>query len=86
VDRHIVFYAPVAAMSLFTNILIHPLGEQASSDLDVLASAVGIIRSIPLDNLSAFEVEHVESLSDFVIELIRLGNCAIWKAKKEQRS
>ncbi|KAG9249797.1 uncharacterized protein F5Z01DRAFT_684377 [Emericellopsis atlantica] len=83
---HIAFYAPIAAMSLFVNILIHPLGEGADSDLEHLTTAVGVIRSIPLGNLSADEIDYVQAMCDFMMELIRLGNCAIWKAKKDGRS
>ncbi|KAI6781573.1 C6 zinc finger domain-containing protein [Emericellopsis cladophorae] len=83
---HIAFYAPIAAMSLFVNILIHPLGERADSDLEHLTMAVGVIRSIPLGNLSADDIDYAQTMCDFMVELIRLGNCAIWKTKKDGRS
>lgn len=73
-------------MSLFINVLIHPLEGTSDSDLQHLGMAVGIIRRISLGNLSTVEVEYIEGLSEFIVELIRLGNCAIWKIKKEQRS
>ncbi|KAJ3459059.1 hypothetical protein MRS44_015132 [Fusarium solani] len=60
----VAFYPPVAAMSLFMNILIHPL---------ILA-----------DSLTTDDIEYLQEMNNFVAELVRLGNLAIWKAKKEE--
>ena len=76
----------MTAMSLFVNILIHPFGSSAQSDMETLSSAVGITRSIPTASLSIQEMEHIEEMGDFMTELARLGGCAIWKAKKEGKS
>ncbi|POR33856.1 Uncharacterized protein TPAR_05949, partial [Tolypocladium paradoxum] len=72
--RHISFYAPIAAMALFVNILIHPLDARAQPDLELLVAAVGIIQSIPLRALSSYETEHIQRLNDFIMELGRLGS------------
>lgn len=70
-------------MALFVDILIHPLGARARSDLEILHAAVGIIGSIPSRFLSSAETEHIHGLGDFLMDLFRLGNCAVWKAEKE---
>lgn len=80
---HISAYAPIAAMSLFTNILTHP-NTRAQSDLEILVAATGIIQSIPLNMLSNEQTEHIKDLNDFIMELVRLGNCAVWMAKRKQ--
>lgn len=72
-------------MSFFVNILIHPLDEATDSDLGLLVMAAGIVRDTPLRGLSVEGVEHVEGLNDFIMELARLANCAIWKAKRGLR-
>ncbi|KAH6972881.1 hypothetical protein BKA56DRAFT_592967 [Ilyonectria sp. MPI-CAGE-AT-0026] len=82
---HVVFYSTVAAMSMFTNILLHPLDTRVQLDIELLVSAVGIIRSMPLGTLTHDEVDHVQQTNDFIMELVRLGSCAISKAKREER-
>lgn len=72
-------------MSLFTNILLHPLDTRVQLDIELLVSAVGIIRSMPLGTLTHDEVDHVQQTNDFIMELVRLGSCAISKAKREER-
>lgn len=67
-------------MSLFVNVLVHPRSAQAQNDLTALAVAAGTIQSIPLNR--PHETERVKELGNFIMELVRLGNCAIWKAKK----
>lgn len=73
-------------MSLFVNILIHPFSTSAQSDIERLTAAVGIVQSIPLRELTAYETEHIQGLSGLIIELGRLASCAIWKAKKERQA
>lgn len=85
-DRHITLYSPIAAMSLFMNILIHPSDTRAQSDLEALVSAVGTFQSVPLGCLSTVEIGHVRELCSFIMELVMLGNSAIWKAKGEARN
>jgi hypothetical protein len=70
-------------MTLFVDILIHPHEVRAQPDLEALVAAVGVIQSLPLRGLTTYETEYISKLCDFVMELVRLGSCAIWKAKKE---
>lgn len=78
-------YAPMAAMPLFVNILIHPLGNPADNDLQILASIGNITRKIPTERLPVGEIEHIQEISEFVMELIRLSHSAAWKAKRGER-
>ena len=71
-------------MALFVDVLIHPLEARAQPDLEALVAAVGVIQSLPLCRLTTCEMVYVPKLCDFVMELVRLGSCAIWKAKKEE--
>lgn len=82
---HIISYAPMSVMSLFVNVLIHPLSSRASSDLAELVTAIGVIQSIPLADLSTNDIGKLQELNNFIMELVRLGNCAIWKAKRENK-
>jgi hypothetical protein len=78
-------YAPMAAMPLFMNILIHPLGHTADSDLHILSSISNITRKIPAERLSIEEIEHIREISEFVMELVRLSHSAAWKVKRGER-
>ncbi|KAF5688007.1 hypothetical protein FDENT_5061 [Fusarium denticulatum] len=78
-------YAPMAAMSLFMNILIHPLGSSADNDLHILSSISKITRRIPSDRLPMEEIEHIQEISEFVMELVRLSHSAAWKVKRGER-
>ncbi|KAG5746655.1 hypothetical protein H9Q69_011220 [Fusarium xylarioides] len=78
-------YAPMAAMPLFMNILIHPLGSSADNDLHILSSISKITRKIPSDRLPMEEIEHIQEISEFVMELVRLSHSAAWKVKRGER-
>ncbi|KAF3004661.1 hypothetical protein E8E14_000986 [Neopestalotiopsis sp. 37M] len=78
-------YAPMAAMPLFVNILIHPVGQPADSDLLILSSIGDITRNIPTARLSKDTIEQIQGIGEFVMELVRLGHSAAWKAKKGER-
>jgi hypothetical protein len=69
-------------MSLFTNLLLHPLSAQARQDLDILGTAIAIIQSMPVHVLTRDDIRHMQDLVEFVKELVRLGGCAIAKAKE----
>jgi hypothetical protein len=75
----------MAAMPLFVNILIHPLGSPADNDLQILASASNMTRKIPTEILSGEEIEQIQEIGEFVMELVRLCHSAAWKAKKGER-
>lgn len=72
-------------MSLFLNIVIHPLDAQASLDLELLISAANLIRNMSVRTLMQSEIDCVQELSNFVMRLVWLGTCAVTKAQKEQK-
>ncbi|WAO96976.1 Zn(2)-C6 fungal-type domain-containing protein [Fusarium falciforme] len=81
----VAFYPFVAAMSLFMNILIHPLDPQVQIDLEILASTISIFQNVPVQALTSDETEYIKEMNNFVTELVRLGNCALWKARREEK-
>ncbi|KAF4968318.1 hypothetical protein FSARC_4263 [Fusarium sarcochroum] len=80
----VVFYPTAAMISLFFNILMHPLHERAEEDLELLRSSGDLVNSIPVRRLTSHEVSYMKLVNDFVVELVRLGRSAITKATKEQ--
>lgn len=73
-------------MSLFLNIVIHPLDPQAQLDLELLMSAANTMRSIPARNLTQGEIARVHEESNFVMRLVWLGTCAMTKADREKKA
>lgn len=71
-------------MSIFFNILMHPLEDQAKVDLELLSSAADLVKSMPASRLTPHELAYMKLVNDFVAELIRLCNCAIAKATRER--
>ncbi|CAG9978768.1 unnamed protein product [Clonostachys byssicola] len=80
----VVFYSPVAVMSLFIDVLIHPNSDHAQSDMAALTTAMNMIQTIPADKISPTEAEHVQEIADFIMDCVRLGGRAIWKAKRNK--
>ncbi|KAH7191523.1 fungal-specific transcription factor domain-containing protein [Fusarium oxysporum] len=80
----IVFYPTAAMITLFFNLLMHPLDERAEQDLELLKSAADLVNSLPVQRLTPHEVSYMKDVNDFVLELVRLGRAAIAKATKEQ--
>lgn len=67
-------------MSLFVNILIHPVGDQAVADVASLALASKVINRLRTQGVTDFETKHNEQAGKFVTELLKLANGAILKA------
>ena len=78
-------YAPLAAMPLFLNILIHPLGNPTDNDLQILASVGNIAHHVLAERFSGEEIDHIQGVVEFVMELVRLCYSATWLAKKGER-
>ncbi|KAF5632725.1 transcriptional regulatory [Fusarium sp. NRRL 52700] len=83
---HIAVYPPVAAMALFMNLLLHPSDQRARKDLDLLVSCATLFQDMPIEDLTNDDMDCIQELNRFISELVRLGNSAIWKAKREWRS
>lgn len=70
-------------MTLFLHILAEPMAPQAQPDLELLSLAAELIRSMPLQRSTPREISHIKLVNDFLAELIRLGNCAILRTRRE---
>jgi hypothetical protein len=70
-------------MMLFLHILAEPSAPKAKADMELLSSAADLIRSMPIHRLTPHETGHIELVNDFITELVRLGNCAIFKTSRE---
>ncbi|PKK53567.1 hypothetical protein CI102_2058 [Trichoderma harzianum] len=77
---HAIIYPLVAAMSLFVNILIHPVGAQAVADVESLALASKVLNRLRTQTVTNYETKHNEQAGKFVAELLKLANGAILKA------
>lgn len=78
-----VFYPLSAVTTLFSNILKDPLSQQARLDLELLRSSAGVIRNMPIRTVTHYEALQVAAVSDAILEVVRLGHCAITKANFE---
>lgn len=61
--------------------MVHPDGDSSQTDLETLIQAVGTFQSIPLESLSSTETQEIQMLNEYIMELVRLASCAIWKDK-----
>ncbi|KAF3072862.1 hypothetical protein CFAM422_004706 [Trichoderma lentiforme] len=77
---HAVIYPLVAAMSLFVNILIHPVGAQAVADVESLVLASKVVSRLLTQTVTDYEAKHNEQAGKFIAELLNLANGAISKA------
>lgn len=76
-SRDTIFYPGVAAMSLFVNILIHPVSEQAHTDAKWLGLASKIIGALSKRACSRDQRKDVHEAGEFVAELLKLTRGAI---------
>ncbi|PYH91068.1 hypothetical protein BO71DRAFT_360203 [Aspergillus ellipticus CBS 707.79] len=83
--QFITFYSSIAAMSLFLNIIIHPLDSESRLDLELLISSANIVQNIPAHALTQNEVTRVQEIGSFMMRLVWLGTCAMTKAEKDKR-
>ncbi|KAK2033708.1 fungal-specific transcription factor domain-containing protein [Colletotrichum zoysiae] len=79
----VVFYPMSAILEIFCNLLLHPLQPQSEEDLELLKSVPVLVKRIRTRNLTEQEVAHVKMIDNFVAELIRLGKCAMVKARQD---
>ncbi|KAM6506949.1 hypothetical protein FALCPG4_018761 [Fusarium falciforme] len=77
------FYPTVAIITLFLNILMNPLDSQAQEDLELLASAADVFRLMPARQYTPQRLDQVQMMESFVVELARLGRCAVYKREAE---
>ncbi|KAF4433108.1 transcriptional activator Mut3p [Fusarium acutatum] len=79
-------YPMVAIITLFSNILMNPLGSQTHLDLKLLGIAAEMFRFMPINQYSPRKLEQKQILEGFVIELARLGQCAVRKSEAQYLS
>ncbi|RBR12137.1 uncharacterized protein FIESC28_08771 [Fusarium coffeatum] len=77
----VVFYPTAAMITIFFNILMHPLHGRAVADLELLRSAANLICELPISRLTSREVAHTKLVNEFATELVRLAKSAIARAK-----
>lgn len=67
-------------MSLFVNILIHPVGAQATADVTSIALASKVINRLRIETVTNYETKHNDQAGKFVTEILMLAKGAILKA------
>jgi hypothetical protein len=77
------FYATVAALSLFSDILGHPRSPQSMIGIQHLETTINIFRDKFRSRPSVGDLEQMYDTIDMVSELTRLGKCAIAKGATE---
>lgn len=83
--RMIIFYPMSAILTIFCSILANPLDPYVEEDLHLLKVVPDLVRDVRRRRTSEVEIAHMQTVTDFVAELIRLGHCAIEKARRSQR-
>lgn len=81
VHRMILFYPMTAIVTIFCNILTKPNEPNAKHDLTLLGAAPELIKKMRQRRLTPNELMHMTQVEEFIMELIRLGNCAIQRAQ-----
>ncbi|KAK1239118.1 hypothetical protein MKX08_006179 [Trichoderma sp. CBMAI-0020] len=77
---HSIVYPLVAAMSLFVNMLMHPVGPQAAADAESLALALDIVTRMRPSADSDCELMETGQAHQLITELSKLASAAILKA------
>ncbi|RWA08280.1 hypothetical protein EKO27_g6832 [Xylaria grammica] len=78
----IVFYANLAAVSLFIDILAHPQNTHSHTAINYLSHAINITQGLSTPTSTQGELKRIQQTNRFIMELIRLGSCAIAKAER----
>jgi len=79
--RRVIFYPTATMMTLFFHIFAKPSSPQAKADLELMSSTEKLIRNMPLPELTLRQTSHVQLLTKFVSDLVRLGDLAMLKAR-----
>lgn len=82
--RLVISYPMSATMTIFGNIMMHPLHPRSREDLQLLNITPELLKKMrPLD-WTPNELANMQIIESFVTELIRLGDHAITKATRDQ--
>jgi len=82
--RVVLFYAITAILTLFRNILHNPLDPEINHLMNILREVPDLMRRIPIRKLTLGEVIHLRFLDGFTTGLVRLCECAITKARRDE--
>lgn len=75
------FYPMTAIVTIFCNILAKPNELNAPDDLGLMGTAPELIKRMRQRRLTPNELMHMTQVEEFIMELIRLGRCAIQRAQ-----
>lgn len=64
--------------------MYNPINPNTDIDLELLNSAPMLIKQMRLQRLARDEMDQLRMIDDFVAELVRLANCAVFKARQER--
>ncbi|GKZ17467.1 hypothetical protein AbraIFM66951_004769 [Aspergillus brasiliensis] len=81
----IIFYPMSAILTIFCSILANPLDPYVEEDLHLLTVVPDLVRDVRRRRTSEVEIAHMQTVTNFVAELIRLGHCAIEKARRQSQ-
>ncbi|KAH8671688.1 hypothetical protein BX600DRAFT_459547 [Xylariales sp. PMI_506] len=79
----VLFYPMSAILTVFFSILLDPLHAQVEEDIEIIRSVPTFLNRIRVGRLTPGEILHGRLIEEFIVELIRLGTCAIQKARND---
>ncbi|RAL08596.1 transcription factor domain-containing protein [Aspergillus homomorphus CBS 101889] len=77
-----IFYAVTAVLALFRNVLKNPLGPRL---MTTLRGVPKLMQKFPIRTPTLSVIIHMQFLNNFTTELVRLGACAVSKARQDAR-
>ncbi|KAH6685987.1 fungal-specific transcription factor domain-containing protein [Plectosphaerella plurivora] len=81
VMRGMLFYPMMAALNIFCNILLDPLGPTVTDDLDLVKSTAELVKDLSKGAAVVGDEHWRPDLEIFITEFARLGQCAIDRAR-----
>ena len=84
--RFFVLYPIFASLTIFGNVLLSPLNPVAEEDTKLLEQVPGLIEGLRAKRMYAGDRARVEQVQEFVLELVRLAQLAVARARGEDRS
>lgn len=75
------FYPMMAALNIFCNILLDPLGPTVTDDLDLVKSTAELVKDLARGAAVIGDEHWRPDLEIFITEFARLGQCAIDRAR-----
>ncbi|EFW99469.1 c6 zinc finger domain containing protein [Grosmannia clavigera kw1407] len=82
----VVSYPMSATMTIFGNIMMHPLHPRSREDLQLLNITPELLKQMRPPDWTPNELANMQIIESFIAELIRLGDNAITKATRDRDS